>query len=136
MHRDQPMRGASGEPGFRSRIVRHSFTSVGCNTGGVSAVSLCTQAGLALDSSENLYVADRDNFRVLMYQQPLASAGGCTPNPADGTGCPGDVVADLEWGQGDNVGNQFTSREYGSALDEFEATDAVVIDGKGTLWVA
>jgi hypothetical protein len=98
-------------------------------------VSLCTQAGLALDSSENLYVADRDNFRVLMYQQPLAAAGGCTPNP-DGTGCPGDVVADLEWGQGDNVGNQFTSREYGSALDEFEATDAVVIDGNGTLWVA
>jgi hypothetical protein len=70
-----------------------------------------------------------------MYQQPLASAGGCTPNPND-TGCPGDVVADLEWGQGDNVGNQFTMRESGSALDEFEATDAVVIDGNGTLWVA
>src|SRR5580704_4289597 len=121
MHRDQPMRGASGEPGFRSRIVRHSFTSVGCNTGGVSAVSLCTQAGLALDSSENLYVADRDNFRVLMYQQPLAAAGGCPPNP-DGTRGRDDVVSYVDWGQGDNLGNQFTSREYVSALDEFEAS--------------
>jgi sugar lactone lactonase YvrE len=130
-----PCEGQAANRVFGQGSSGTSFTSVGCNTGGVSAVSLCTQAGLGLDSSDNLYVADRDNFRVLMYQQPLASAGGCTPNPND-TGCPGDVVADLEWGQGDNVGNQFTMRESGSALDEFEATDAVVIDGNGTLWVA
>lgn len=111
------------------------FTSVGANTGGESAASLNTQAGLALDSSDNLYVADRDNFRVLMYQQPLAPADGCTPN-MDGTGCPGDVVADLEWGQGDNVGTQFSSRGSGNALDEFASTDAVAIDRNGTLWVA
>ena len=116
-----------------------NFTQVGCNTAGTdgnpSAVSLCSQAGLALDSSDNLYVADRDNFRVLQYEQPLASAGGCTPN-MDGTGCPGDVVADLEWGQGGGVGNQFTMRSSGSALDEFGSTDAVALDSNGTMYVA
>jgi sugar lactone lactonase YvrE len=33
-----------------------SFTSNACNNGGVSANSLCTPAGLALDSNGNLYI--------------------------------------------------------------------------------
>ena len=32
-----------------------------------------------------------------MYLDPLGSAGGCTPN-TDGSGCPGDVIADKAFG--------------------------------------
>ena len=50
-----------------------SFTSNTANNGGVSANSLFEPTGVALDSSGNLYVADRDNNRVLLYP-----AGGTT----------------------------------------------------------
>ncbi|MGR8934565.1 MAG: NHL repeat-containing protein [Gammaproteobacteria bacterium] len=49
------------------------FTTNGCNFGGLSAKSLCTPAGLALDSSGNLYVGDFSNNRVLKYQAPLTN---------------------------------------------------------------
>ena len=44
-----------------------SFTTNTPNNGGISANSLFEPNGVALDSSGNLYVADRDNNRVLFY---------------------------------------------------------------------
>ena len=44
-----------------------SFTTDTANNGGISANSLENPAGLALDSSNNLYVADAYNSRVLFY---------------------------------------------------------------------
>ena len=44
-----------------------SFTSDAANNGGVSADSLNKPKGLALDSDGNLYLADRNNNRVLYY---------------------------------------------------------------------
>jgi sugar lactone lactonase YvrE len=44
-----------------------SFTSSTSNNGGVSANSLYLPTGASLDSSGNLYVADSDNQRVLLY---------------------------------------------------------------------
>ncbi len=47
-----------GQPGFT--------TNTG-NNGGVSATSLSYPAGVALDGSGNLFVADDSNNRVLMF---------------------------------------------------------------------
>ena len=45
--------------------------------------------GLAMDSNQNLYVADVWNNRVLMYRNPFTD----------------DAVADAVWGQADFAGN-------------------------------
>ncbi|MFO1417646.1 MAG: NHL repeat-containing protein [Methylotetracoccus sp.] len=45
----------------------------GCNNGGLSAKSLCHPRGLAVDSTGNLYVADQNNNRVLIYKSPIVS---------------------------------------------------------------
>ena len=68
-----------------------SFTSVGCNsdTGNAAvstAIDLCSPEGVAVDGSNNLYVADTNNNRVLEYDQPLASpsptaSSASTPSP-------------------------------------------------------
>jgi hypothetical protein len=58
-----------------------SFTSNGCNNGGVSADSLCFPIGSAVDSAGNLYVADTNNNRVLEYDKPLSASPAATPTP-------------------------------------------------------
>ena len=50
---------------------KRSFASKACNIGGVSGASLCTPRSAATDSSQNLYVADTANNRVLEYDAPL-----------------------------------------------------------------
>jgi sugar lactone lactonase YvrE len=70
--------------------------SSGCNTGGISARSLCfvytfyttadiPNPGLAVDAEGNLWVADQTNYRVLGYRRPFAT----------------DAVADVVIGQAD-----------------------------------
>ena len=77
-----------------------SFTSNGCDSdkGGdfASAIDLCGPAGVALDASGNLYVADESNSRVLEYNNPMAPGGGTPGTP----GSAGDTTADLVFGQG------------------------------------
>jgi sugar lactone lactonase YvrE len=51
-----------------------SFTTGVCNTGGVSADSLCWPAAVAVDSRGNLYVADNSNQRVLEFDDPVNTA--------------------------------------------------------------
>jgi hypothetical protein len=70
-------------------IGQPDFATGTCNTGGISASSLCTPLGLALDAAANLYVSDSSNNRVLEYDTPLA----------------GNTVADLVIGQPDFVTN-------------------------------
>jgi hypothetical protein len=47
-----------------------NFTSNACNSGAVSASSLCEPFGLAVDFRADLFVADRGNNRVLRFDQP------------------------------------------------------------------
>ena len=63
-----------------------SFITDGCNLGSgtVSADSLCNPAGVAVDSSGNLYVSDENNSRVLEYDNPLAAGGGTPGTPGLG----------------------------------------------------
>ena len=45
-----------------------------------------------------LALADFENGRVLIYLDPFGSSSGCTP-AANGSGCPGDTIADFVIGQ-------------------------------------
>jgi sugar lactone lactonase YvrE len=49
------------------------FYSTAANRGGLSATSLNSPSGVALDAQGNLYVADLINNRVLEYNAPLSS---------------------------------------------------------------
>jgi sugar lactone lactonase YvrE len=73
-----------------------NFTGGGCNQGGVSANTLCSPRGVAVDTHNNLYVADFQNNRVLVYDRPVPFFGGTPGKP----GAAGDVTADLVFGQG------------------------------------
>ena len=93
-----------------------SFTSGAQNNGGVSANSLNFHAGLALDGSGNLYVADAGNNRVLFY-------------PA------GRTTATRVYGQG----GSFTSNDAnhgGISADSLSNPQNVVVDSIGNLYVA
>jgi hypothetical protein len=54
---------------------RNDFHAGGCNFGatveGASADSLCVPEGIAVDSHDNLYIADQQNNRVLEFNTPL-----------------------------------------------------------------
>ena len=68
-----------------------SFSQHSCGVPGAN--TLCTPAGVAVDASGNLYIADEVNSRVLKYVTPLATSA--TPGS-------GDTTADVVWGQGGN----------------------------------
>lgn len=66
------------------------FTTNFCNQSGINNDGLCRPVGLATDSGNNLYVADYENHRVLVFNKPFAT----------------DTTADKVFGQDGN----FTSR--------------------------
>ena len=70
-----------------------SFTANACNTGGVSASSLCEPFGVSVDANGNVYVDDFSNNRALEYNKPLTT----------------DTVADHVYGQS----GSFTSNSAG-----------------------
>jgi sugar lactone lactonase YvrE len=92
------------------------LTTTSCNTGGISAQTLCGPRGLAFDASGNLYVADYDNSRVLQYNAS-----------------PVDAVADRAFGQ--------TSMSLGScnaggiSASSLCNPGSVAVDGAGNVWV-
>src|SRR5258705_3105169 len=73
-----------------------SLTTGVCNggTNTISASTLCSPGGLAIDGSGNLYVADVNNSRVLEFNQPVVVLTATTG--AIGTG---DTIADRVFGQ-------------------------------------
>jgi hypothetical protein len=104
-----------------------SFTSTFCAQ---TAAGLCFPQGVASDSSDNLYVADAGNNRVLEYNQPLAAPTG------NGVG---DTTADLVFGQG-ATGTDFATNAC--VLNSGNATAvgmcnplSVAVDSSGDLYV-
>ncbi len=93
-----------------------SFTANSENNGGVSASSLFYPAGVALDSSGNLYVADTENNRVLFYP-----SGSTTATRVYGQG--GSFTANTE----NNGGVSASSLFYPAG---------VALDSGGNLYVA
>ncbi|MGH7923190.1 MAG: NHL repeat-containing protein, partial [Candidatus Binatus sp.] len=97
-----------------------SFTQAACAQ---TAAGLCFPQGVALDSNNNLYIADAGNHRVLEFNQPLAT----------------DATADLVFGQGAG-GTAFTS--HNCVINGGSATAvgmcnplSVAVDGSGNLFV-
>ena len=55
-----------GQPDFASSSCNNSAAAIG----GLSDKSLCLPEGVAIDSSDNLYIADTRNNRVLQFGPP------------------------------------------------------------------
>src|SRR5215469_10276211 len=134
-----PIAGCAGFPcvGGAASVVFGQvgdFTSSSCDLGSFSAASadtLCAPQGVALDSHDNLYVADNGNDRVLEYITPLTVSA--TPGS-------GDTVADLVIGQGP-AGNNFTNSVCNINNTSRSATSlcgprGVAVDGNNHLYVA
>jgi DNA-binding beta-propeller fold protein YncE len=98
-----------------------SFTSRQCNNGGVSAGSLCSPLGLAVDRQGNLYVADAANHRVLLFNQPLRK----------------DTVADRVFGtRGSFRRSAPTPPVCRGGRDFLCIPEGLALDGAGNLYVA
>jgi len=89
------------------------FTTNSPNNGGRSERSLSGPAGIAVDSQDNVYIADESNNRVLVYERPLKK----------------DTLADRVFGQpiftsGDpnhgGISASSLNRPYGVALDAYD----------------
>ena len=89
------------------------------NAGGISASSLNNPTGVAVDSEDNLYVADRSNRRVLKYNTPLTT----------------DAIADLVFGQGSFTKN-FCNPGGVATASSLCIITGVALDGAQDLWVA
>jgi sugar lactone lactonase YvrE len=92
------------------------FSNV-ANNGGVSAKSLSTPTGVAVDAAGNLYVADAGNNRVLIYKTPLTTA-----------------TADFVIGQPDFTGN--TANNGGLSASSLSWPFGVALDSAGNLYVS
>jgi sugar lactone lactonase YvrE len=99
-----------------------NFTSRGGAT--LSATSLDSPVGLALDGSGNLYVADSNFNRVLEYNNPLGSS-------------PPNVTADLAFGV-DSTGKNFNSLGICAGFYSFSLCPpiGVTLDGSGNLYIS
>jgi sugar lactone lactonase YvrE len=96
-----------------------SFTTSTCNTGGISAGTLCFPVGMAVDSNGGLYVADSFNARVLYY-----------PPPAVGTDY-AQTTATRVYGQN----GSFTTSITGTTADTLNDPVGVVLDDQGGIYV-
>jgi DNA-binding beta-propeller fold protein YncE len=115
---------ANGDPADLVLGQPDPFTP-GCNTGGVSARSLCFDdnalrktGGVAVDGAGNVYVADTANHRVLIYDDPFAN----------------DAVADEVLGQD----GSFTSAACnlgGVSAGSLCRPVGVAVDRRGNLYV-
>jgi len=97
-----------GQPDFVTRTA---------NTGGLSASSMNNPNSIYVDANGTLWVADRDNHRVLRFDNASTKTTGAN---ADGVlGQP-----------------NFTSNTSGTTAALLSAPTSVFVDGSGRLWVA
>jgi sugar lactone lactonase YvrE len=137
-----PLIGAPGTPGtpgsggdetadlvFGQDPVGVAFTTATCNSGGISATTLCQPSGVAVDSFNSVFAADQNNSRVLVYTQSGAP--------------PTNVMASYQFGQGPpgtgnfNVGVANSGGRSAASLALASATgqqDGIAVDSIGNLY--
>jgi len=92
-----------------------------------TADTICGPTGLAVDSHDNVYIADAQSNRVLEFNTPL------TVTAVAGSG---DWTADLVFGQG-SAGNNFTSGVAGSpSATTLSSPQGVALDTTDNVYVA
>ena len=96
-----------------------SFTSGICDSGGISAGSLCFPSGMVLDGAGNLYLADVANNRVLEFDAPLTT----------------DTIADRVFGQGGSFASNGCNNG-GVTADSLCDPLGLTVDRIGNLFVA
>jgi sugar lactone lactonase YvrE len=94
-----------------------SFSGGGCNTGGVGS-GLCGPVDAAVDGAGNVYVADRNNNRVLEYNAPLST----------------DTVPDRVFGQAGNFSTS-TCNLGGTSAGSLCSPGAVHSDSAGNVYI-
>src|SRR5208282_5773613 len=110
----------------------NNFTSAMGSLANQSANALFDPNGVAVDSAGNLYVADTDDGRVLIYLRPVPFGGGTPGAP----GSAGDVTADMVFGRGSSP-TCFTVGCGGSdGADQLSSPYGAAIDHNGNLYVA
>jgi len=98
-----------------------SPTATGCNTGGVvTASTLCSPRGVAVDRNGNLYVSDSSNNRVLEYDTPLTA----------------DAAADKVFGQGGNPGTSACNPGGVRTAGTLCSPGSVAVDGNLNVYIA
>lgn len=93
-----------------------SFTTNTLNNGGISADSLNAPVGTALDANGNLYIADRQNNRVLVYP-------------------PGSTTATKVFGQFGSFTTN-TANNGGVSANSLSAPTGITIDTNGNVYIA
>ena len=107
-----------------------SFTTGGCNSGGDGADSLCEPLGVALDSHDNLYVADSVNSRVLLYYKPVPFVA------VHPVGNAGDVTADQVFGQGANFATGMCNQGGAASATTLCGPTGISIDPFDSVFIA
>jgi sugar lactone lactonase YvrE len=131
---NDPLHYASTVPEPATRVFGQgsagtALTANICNNGGEGANSLCGPRSVALDSNNNLYVADANNNRVLEYDQPLPAASPTA------SGFPGDVTADMVIGQG-GAFNSGACNNGGTSATSLCSPQGVSVDPFNTVFIA
>jgi DNA-binding beta-propeller fold protein YncE len=107
---------ASGSAANRV-LGQADFTTGTVNTGGISASTMSAPLGVFVDGGGRLWVAERDNKRVLRFDNAAAKANG---DPADG------VLGEPN----------FTTNTGGLSASLITRAYGVQMDAGGRLWVA
>lgn len=116
------------DPAATLVIGQPDMLSSACNSGGpASAATLCNPTGVAVDSSNNLYVADFSNNRVLVYFTPFAKTSVAGS---------GDAIADVVIGQGGNFVSRGCNTNGTPTSRGLCNPWGVAVDPSGNLWVA
>ena len=112
---DQPL--STGEAANLVFGQGGSFTTTGCDLGGVSALFLCAPRQVALDAFGDLFVADTSNHRVLEYDAPLSS----------------DTIPVRVFGQ---MGKFNRNNIYSPSADSLDLPSGVALDSTDNLYIA
>ncbi len=96
-----------------------------------TADDLCNPQGITVDSHGNLWVADRQNARVVEYLNPFAPGGGSPGTP----GKAGDTTADVVLGQAALSGTGGQCPTNATTRNNLCGPQSVSVDNRGDVFV-